>query len=81
MREQVQGLKGPMRGIFEEKSQRLLLYKNSGPGVKVFSEREGCCARAGVCVILNGETLPSCNVTMEADQFIVAQGYHDALFI
>ena len=56
----------------------LHLYKNSGPGVKVFREREGCWA----FVILNGEILlHSRNGTMEADQFIVAQGYHDALFI
>ena len=33
----------------ESKTFSLHLHKNSGPGVKVFSEREGCCARAGVC--------------------------------
>ena len=33
----------------ESKTFSLHLHKNSCPGVKVFSEREGCCARAGVC--------------------------------
>ena len=38
--------------------------------------REGCCDWAGICHPQWRESPQSHNVTMEVDQFIVAQGYH-----
>ena len=62
--------------------QSLQLYKNSCPGVKVFSKRgRGAVAWAGICHPQWKESLQSRNVTMESDPFIVAQGYQDELFI
>ena len=64
-------------------TKSLKLYKNSCPGVKVFSERGRDAEMPGRYLSSSMERVSaeSYNVTMESDQFIEAQGYQDELFI